>query len=72
VSQPGFAEANLAAGDRELTAGDVLEQRLRATDQWLAEQNGTVYSIQLLGTNNPELLRDYFKTIAKHLEIEKV
>ncbi len=72
VSQPGFAEANLAASDRELTAGDVLEQRLRATDQWLAEQNGTVYSIQLLGTNNPELLRDYFKTIAKHLEIEKV
>src|SRR6266850_888822 len=72
VSQPGFSEANLAAGDRELTASDVLEQRLRATDQWLAEQNGTVYSIQLLGTNNPELLRDYFKTIAKHLEIEKV
>jgi hypothetical protein len=70
--QPGFAEANLAAGGREWTAGDVLEQRLRATDQWLAEQNGTVYSIQLLGTNNPELLRDYFKTIAKYLEIEKV
>jgi len=70
--QPGFAEANLAAGDRESTFGDVLEQRLRATDQWLAEQNGTVYSIQLLGTNSPELLRDYFKTIAKYLEIEKV
>ncbi len=70
--QPGFAETNLAAGDRGSTAGDVLEQRLRATDQWLAEQNGTVYSIQLLGTNNPELLRDYFKTIAKYLEIEKV
>ncbi len=70
--QPGFAEANLAAGGREWTAGDVLEQRLHATDRWLAEQNGTVYSIQLLGTNNPELLRDYFKTIAKYLEIEKV
>lgn len=70
--QPGLAEANPAAGDREPTGGDVLEQRLRATDQWLAEQNGAVYSIQLLGTNNPELLRDYFKTIAKYLEIEKV
>ena len=53
-------------------AGDVLEQRLLATEQWLADQNATMYSIQLLGTNNPELLRDYFKTIAKYLEIEKV
>src|SRR5882724_5829968 len=74
ASQPTarLAETNLAAGDRELVAGDVLEQRLRATEQWLAEQNGSVYSIQLLGTNSPELLRDYFKTIAKYLEIEKV
>jgi hypothetical protein len=72
MPQPGFAEGNLAAGDRESAFGDVLEQRLRATDQWLAEQNGAVYSIQLLGTNSPELLRDYFKTIAKYLEIEKV
>ncbi|MEK6210722.1 MAG: AAA family ATPase [Pseudomonadota bacterium] len=70
--QPGLAEASLAAGDGDSAAGDVLEQRLRATEQWLAEQNGTVYSIQLLGTGNPELLRDYFKTIAKYLEIEKV
>ena len=45
---------------------------MHATEQWLAEQNGSVYSIQLLGTNDPELLRVYFKTIAKYLEIEKV
>jgi septal ring-binding cell division protein DamX len=62
----------LTAGVRDSAAGDVLEQRFRATEQWLAEQNGTVYSIQLLGTNSPELLRDYFKTIAKYLEFEKV
>ena len=70
--QPGPAEANLAAGDGDSAAADVLEQRLRATEQWLAEQSGTMYSIQLLGTGKPELLRDYFKTIAKYLEIEKV
>jgi septal ring-binding cell division protein DamX len=63
--QPGLLES-------ELEAGDVLEQRLHATEQWLAEQNGSVYSIQLLGTNDPELLRVYFKTIAKYLEIDKV
>ncbi len=70
--QPGLAEASLAARNQDPAVEDVLEQRLRATDQWLAGQIGTMYSIQLLGTNDPELLRDYFKTIAKYLEIEKV
>jgi septal ring-binding cell division protein DamX len=51
---------------------DVLEQRLLATDHWLGEQNGAFYSIQLLGSDDPELLREYFKTIAKYLEIDKV
>jgi MSHA biogenesis protein MshM len=51
---------------------DVLDQRLLVTDEWLAQQNGASYSIQLLGSNDPELLREYFKTIAKYLEIEKV
>ena len=51
---------------------DMLEQRLLATDQWLGEQNGGLYSIQLLGSGDPELLREYFKTIAKYIEEEKV
>jgi len=70
--EPGLAVADLAELNIDSAAGDVLEQRLRATEQWLSQHDGTVYSIQLLGTNNPELLRDYFKTIAKYLEIEKV
>ena len=51
---------------------DVLEQRLLATEQWLVQENGAFYSIQLLGSNDPELLREYFKTMAKYLEIDKV
>jgi hypothetical protein len=51
---------------------DLLEQRLQATDRWLDQQNGGFYSIQLLGSDDPELLREYFKTIAKYLEIDKV
>ncbi len=69
---PGPVEANLSERDWKSASEDVLEQRLRSTEQWLAAQNGTVYSIQLLGTNDPELLRVYFKTISKYLEIEKV
>ncbi len=64
--------ASLEADNLESPEGDILEQRLRATEQWLEEQSGTTYSIQLLGAGNPQLLRDYFKTIAKYLEIEKV
>ncbi len=51
---------------------DLLEQRLLSTGSWLDQQNGMAYTIQLLGSNDAELLRDYFKTIAKYLEIEKV
>jgi type II secretory pathway predicted ATPase ExeA/septal ring-binding cell division protein DamX len=72
TSQHDLGEAGLTAGDPDSTAGNVLEQRLHATEQWLAEQSGSTYSIQLLGTGNSALLRDYFETIAKYLEIEKV
>jgi MSHA biogenesis protein MshM len=53
-------------------ATDLLEQRLLATSAWLETQTGGNLSIQLLGSNDAELLREYFKTIAKYLEIEKV
>ena len=53
-------------------ASDALEQRLLATGQWLDQQSAGAYTIQLLGSNDSELLREYFKTIAKYLEIEKV
>jgi hypothetical protein len=51
---------------------DLLEQRLLATDAWLSQQEGSAITIQLLGSNDATLLREYFKTIAKYLEIEKV
>jgi type II secretory pathway predicted ATPase ExeA len=69
LAAPGSStEAAITAS----TSSDVLEQRLLATDQWLERQNGAFFSIQLLGSDDPELLREYFKTIAKYLEIEKV
>jgi septal ring-binding cell division protein DamX len=64
--------ANSAPTPEATTPSDVLEQRLLATDQWLGEQSSGFYSIQLLGTGDAELLREYFKTIAKYVEIEKV
>ena len=65
------AAANPRLGASEMTV-DLLEQRLLATDLWLERERGAFYSIQLLGSDDPQLLREYFKTIAKYLDIEKV
>jgi MSHA biogenesis protein MshM len=51
---------------------DLLEQRLLATERWLGEAEGATFSIQLLGSNDPVLLRNYFETLSKYIEIEKV
>jgi septal ring-binding cell division protein DamX len=51
---------------------DLLEQRLLATERWLDGAEGGVFSIQLLGSNDPALLRNYFETLSKYIEIEKV
>jgi len=52
--------------------GDVLEQRLLATERWLAEAKGGTFSIQLLGSNDSALLRNYFETLGEYIELEKV
>ncbi len=70
--QPQAPIVPVAAEATVDSSGDVLEQRLLATGQWLDQQSASAYSIQLLGSNDPELLREYFKTVGKYLEIEKV
>ncbi|MFN0040708.1 MAG: ExeA family protein [Burkholderiales bacterium] len=65
-SQTGAGTASAIDGD------DILEQRLLATQQWLEQGNDDDFTVQLLGTNSPELLREHFKIIGKSLEIEKI
>ena len=71
-ASPAPASPATGAPSQATAPSDVLEQRLLATDLWLGEENGGSYSIQLLGTNDPELLREYFRTIAKYIDIDKV
>jgi type II secretory pathway predicted ATPase ExeA len=49
-------------------AADLLEQRLLATDRWLAEEQASVFSIQLLGSTDPELLRKYLRTLSNYID----
>jgi type II secretory pathway predicted ATPase ExeA len=55
-----------------VTDGDLMEQRLLATERWLAEERGSVFSIQLLGSNDPQLLKRYLDTLSSYIEKEKI
>jgi hypothetical protein len=75
VANPSTAATPVGGAATDSATGpalDVLEQRLLATERWLAESQENRYSIQLLGSSDPELLRSHLNIISKFLEIEKV
>jgi MSHA biogenesis protein MshM len=51
---------------------DLLETRLAATRDWLASVPETTYSIQLLGAENPQQLKEHLKDISKFIETNKI
>ena len=58
----------LESGDMD----DLLEQRLRETQRWLAETEDNRFTIQLLGSDNPDYLRSDLAAIGDLVELEKV
>jgi len=66
------SESSVTLASNSSSTSDVLEQRLLATERWLSEAQGKTFSIQLLGSNDPTLLRNYFETLGKYIELEKV
>jgi hypothetical protein len=71
---PGHAmeAANSPHGLPVPEAKDLLEQRLLATERWLAEEQGDVFSIQLLGSNDTQMLRSYLETLSNYIEKDKI
>jgi len=77
-------EATAEAGTRPVAAAvsagnalpvgalNALEARLAATREWLAQPEQTAYSIQVLGTNDPQQLNKHLNDIAKSIEINKL
>jgi septal ring-binding cell division protein DamX len=51
---------------------DVLEIRLAATEKWLATEANNLYSIQLLGTGEPEQLKHHLNELSKFVEMNKI
>jgi MSHA biogenesis protein MshM len=61
-----------AARTSEVTGAGLLEERLAATHAWLQREPQSTFSIQLLGTSDPEQLTDLLKSIRNVIEINKV
>jgi type II secretory pathway predicted ATPase ExeA/septal ring-binding cell division protein DamX len=68
----GTKLAPSAAGDGNSDASGLLESRLDATREWLTNARRSTISIQLMGTNDPEQLKDLLNGIGKVIEINKV
>jgi septal ring-binding cell division protein DamX len=58
------------AGDS--AAPDLLEQRLLATERWLAEANAGVFSIQLLGSTDQQMLKSYLNNLTNYIERDRI
>jgi type II secretory pathway predicted ATPase ExeA len=70
-SPPGKGTAEPAAKEKPVAA-DLLEERLAATREWLANEPLSTYTIQLLGTNDAQQLRNQLKVLSKYIEINKI
>jgi septal ring-binding cell division protein DamX len=80
AAEAGAADPEIAAGtpseaeppEGSRDAADLLEQRLLATQRWLADEQGGIFSIQLLGSNDPQMLKNYLQTLSNYIEIDKI
>lgn len=68
-----MAAAPVAAAPQvSVPSTDILDQRLQATQVWLAKQPGTTVTIQLMGTEQPDDLRHELKRLSSVLEIDSL
>jgi type II secretory pathway predicted ATPase ExeA/septal ring-binding cell division protein DamX len=51
---------------------DLLEQRLLATERWLAEADAGVFSIQLLGSTDQRMLKRYLNNLTNYIERDRI
>jgi septal ring-binding cell division protein DamX len=66
------AEPQKAKPDAAPANGDMLGSRLSATREWLAGASQTTHTIQLMGTNSEEQLRNQLRALGKLLEPGKI
>ncbi|MFN7085333.1 MAG: ExeA family protein [Burkholderiales bacterium] len=70
--QPPSVEAAAAGEKAAAVEADVVQQRLAATREWLAGQAQSTVSIQLMGTNDEDQLRNHLNVMSKFIEINDI
>ena len=72
-SQPETGKQIAGANSQRAASGsDEFESRLAATKDWLAQGDKNLYSIQLLGADNPAQLKHHLNEIRKFIEINDI
>ena len=72
-SQPETGKQIAGANSQRAASGsDEYESRLAATKDWLAQGDKNLYSIQLLGADNPAQLKHHLNEIRKFIEINDI
>jgi septal ring-binding cell division protein DamX len=65
TTQPAPAAKPAATGDR-------VQERLNATAEWLAKPGNNTFTIQLLGADNQQQLKNHLNVITKYIEINDI
>lgn len=69
----GAGQGDAAQGARhQANEGDMVAQRLAATETWLATQSPATSSIQLMVSNDPRQLRHHLRKISHEIEMEQI
>ncbi len=61
-----------APSGADVAVPDLLEQRLLATERWLAEADAGVFSIQLLGSTDQRMLKRYLNNLTNYIERDRI
>ena len=77
VTTPGLASAyatsaSAGGGPSQASAPDLVQSRLAATQEWLGREAQNAVSIQLMGTNDEQQLKDHLNVLSNYIEINKV
>ncbi|MDP1718172.1 MAG: AAA family ATPase [Burkholderiales bacterium] len=64
--------ASAAGGPPQASPADLVQLRLAATREWLASEKQNTVSIQLMGTNDEQQLKNYLNVLSNYIEINGV
>lgn len=68
----GSPETGKPADQFAQSAADILDKRLQATEAWLTQQPATTVTIQLMGTDKPDLLRHQLQSLARMIALDDI